>query len=555
MRKEKDKIKIIPLGGIDEIGKNMTVIEYKDEIVVIDCGLKFPDDEMFGIDVVIPDITYLIKNKDKVKGFFITHGHEDHIGALPYILKQLNVPVHATKLTLGLIKIKLKEHNLLDVVELVTVKPTDVIKFQRLSVEFIKVNHSIADATAIAIHTPLGAIVHTGDFKVDFTPVDGEVIDLQRFSELGRKGVLALMADSTNVERKGYTLSESTVGESFRKLFMGVEGRIIVATFASNIHRLQQIMEAGIAQGRKIAVSGRSMENIIPVASELGYLHVDESSMITVDQINKYPENQVLIITTGSQGEPMAALSRMAAGLHRKVQIKTGDTVVFSSSPIPGNEKSVFNTINQLYKLGANVIYDQLAEVHVSGHACQEEIKLIHTLVRPKHFIPVHGESRHLREHADLAFNLGQDRNSIIIPENGDVIEVARDGIRKSGTVASGHVFIDGLGVGDVGKIVLRDRKLLSEDGIITVVVTMEKESGMVVSGPDIISRGFVYVKEAEVLMENARLVVREVLDECEEKRISDWNVLKTMIKDSLKSYLYEKTMRKPMILPIIMEV
>lgn len=555
MRKEKDKIKIIPLGGIDEIGKNMTVIEYKDEIVVIDCGLKFPDDEMFGIDVVIPDITYLIKNKDKIKGFFITHGHEDHIGALPYILKQINVPVHATKLTLGLIKIKLKEHNLLDVVELVTVKPTDVIKFQRLSVEFIKVNHSIADATAIAIHTPLGAIVHTGDFKVDFTPVDGEVIDLQRFSELGRKGVLALMADSTNVERKGYTLSESTVGESFRKLFQGVEGRIIVATFASNIHRLQQIMEAGIAHGRKIAVSGRSMENIIPVASELGYLHVDESSMITVDQINKYPENQVLIITTGSQGEPMAALSRMAAGLHRKVQIKTGDTVVFSSSPIPGNEKSVFNTINQLYKLGANVIYESLAEVHVSGHACQEEIKLIHTLVRPKHFIPVHGESRHLREHADLAFNLGQDRNSIVIPENGDVIEVARDGIRKNGTVASGHVFIDGLGVGDVGKIVLRDRKLLSEDGIITVVVTMEKESGMVVSGPDIISRGFVYVKEAEVLMENARLVVREVLDECEEKRISDWNVLKTMIKDSLKSYLYSKTMRKPMILPIIMEV
>jgi ribonuclease J len=533
----------------------MTVIEYKDEIVVIDCGLKFPDDEMFGIDVVIPDVTYLLKNRDKVKGFFITHGHEDHIGALPYILKQINVPVYATKLTLGLLKIKLKEHNLLDVVELITVKPTDVIKFQRLSVEFIKVNHSIADASAIAIHTPLGAIVHTGDFKVDFTPVDGEVIDLQRFSELGRKGVLALMADSTNVERRGYTLSESTVGESFRKLFMGVEGRIIVATFASNIHRLQQIMEAGIAQGRKIAVSGRSMENIIPVASELGYLHVDESSMITVDQINKYPENQVLIITTGSQGEPMAALSRMAAGLHRKVQIKTGDTVVFSSSPIPGNEKSVFNTINQLYKLGANVIYESLAEVHVSGHACQEEIKLIHTLVRPKHFIPVHGESRHLREHADLAFNLGQDRNSIVIPENGDVIELSRDGIRKNGTVVSGHVFIDGLGVGDVGKIVLRDRKLLSEDGIITVVVTMEKESGMVVSGPDIISRGFVYVKEAEVLMENARLVVREVLDECEEKRISDWNVLKTMIKDSLKSYLYEKTKRRPMILPIIMEV
>lgn len=555
MKKEKDKIRIIPLGGMNEIGKNMSVVEYKDEIVVIDCGLKFPDDEMLGVDVVIPDVTYLIKNKDRIKGIFITHGHEDHIGALPYILKQVNLPVYGTKLTLGLIKIKLKEHRLLDVTELITVKPTDIVKLDKISVEYIKVNHSIADACAIAIHTPLGAVVFTGDFKVDYTPVDGEVIDLPRFAELGKRGVIALLCDSTNVERPGYTLSERTVGESFKKIFHGVKGRLIVATFASNIHRLQQIMEAGIADGRKIAVTGRSMENIIPMAAELGYMQLDEKSMISIDDINKYPDGQILIITTGSQGEPMAALSRMATSLHRKVQIRRGDTVVYSSSPIPGNEKPIFNTINQLYKLGAEVIYESMAEIHVSGHACAEEIKLIHSLTKPKHFIPVHGEARHLQIHTDLAISMGQDPNSIMYPENGDIIEVYRDGIKKNGTVVSGQVFVDGLGVGDVGKIVLRDRKHLSEDGIITIVVTMEKESGLVIAGPDIISRGFVYVKEAEVLMENARLVVREVLTECENKKISDWNILKTMIKDALRNYLWEKTKRKPMILPIIMEI
>jgi ribonuclease J len=555
MKKEKDKIRIIPLGGMNEIGKNMSVVEYKDEIVVIDCGLKFPDDEMLGVDVVIPDVTYLIKNKDRIKGIFITHGHEDHIGALPYILKQVNLPVYGTKLTLGLIKIKLKEHRLLDVTELITVKPTDIVKLDKISVEYIKVNHSIADACAIAIHTPLGAVVFTGDFKVDYTPIDGEVIDLPRFAELGKRGVIALLADSTNVERPGYTLSERTVGESFKKIFHGVKGRLIVATFASNIHRLQQIMEAGIADGRKIAVTGRSMENIIPMAAELGYMQLDEKSMISIDDINKYPDGQILIITTGSQGEPMAALSRMATSLHRKVQIRRGDTVVYSSSPIPGNEKPIFNTINQLYKLGAEVIYESMAEIHVSGHACAEEIKLIHSLTKPRHFIPVHGEARHLQIHTDLAISMGQDPNSIMYPENGDIIEIYRDGIKKNGTVVSGQVFVDGLGVGDVGKIVLRDRKHLSEDGIITIVVTMEKESGLVIAGPDIISRGFVYVKEAETLMENARLVVREVLTDCENKKISDWNILKTMIKDALRNYLWEKTKRKPMILPIIMEI
>jgi len=555
MIKEKDSIKIIPLGGTNEIGKNLTVIEYKDEIVVIDCGLKFPDDDMFGIDVVIPDVSYLVKNADRIKGIFITHGHEDHIGALPYVLKQVNVPVYATRLTAALIGLKLKEHNLLDVVTVNIVKAKDVIKLDKMSVEYIKVNHSVADACAIAIHTPLGAVVHTGDFKVDFTPVDGEVIDLQRFAELGKRGVVALLADSTNVDREGYTLSESSVGESFARIFQGVKGRIIISTFASNVHRIQQIMEAGVAQGRKIAVSGRSMENIIPIAIDLGYLKIDEKNIISIDDVKRYPDNQVVIVTTGSQGEPMAALSRMANSLHRKIQIKNGDTVVFSSSPIPGNEKPIFKTIDQLSKLGADVIYGKLEAIHVSGHACKEEIKLIHALTKPKHFIPVHGEFRMLKEHADLAMKMGMNPNDIVIPENGDIIEVYRRGIKKVGTVNSGLVLIDGLGVGDVGKVVLRDRKHLSEDGIITVVVTMEKESGLVIAGPDIISRGFVYVKEAEDLMENARRVVKEALSECEEKHITDWNVLKTMIKDSLKSYLYEKTQRRPMILPIIMEI
>lgn len=555
MKKEKDKIKIIPLGGTNEIGKNLTVIEYKEEIIVIDCGLKFPDDEMFGIDVVIPDVSYLVKNKERIKGIFITHGHEDHIGALPYVLKQINVPVYGTNLTLGLIKIKLKEHGLLNTTVLNPVQAKDVIKLDKISVEYIQVNHSIADACAIAVHTPMGAVVHTGDFKVDYTPVDGKVIDLPRFAELGKKGVVCLLADSTNVELKGFTVSETTVGDSFKRIFHGVKGRIIISTFASNIHRLQQIIDAGVEQGRKIAISGRSMENIIPTASELGYLKINEKDFITPNEVRKYPENQVLVITTGSQGEPMAALSRMANGVHRQIQIKAGDTVVFSSSPIPGNEKPIFDTINKLYKMGAEVVYGSLAEIHVSGHAKQEEIKLMHALTRPRHFIPVHGEPRHLREHRDLAIRLGQRPNNIVMPENGDVIEVSRNSIQKTGTVNSGHILVDGLGVGDVGKIVLRDRKLLSEDGILTVVVTMEKESGLVIAGPDIISRGFVFVKEAEHLMEGGRLLVKEVLNECEDKKITDWNIIKTMIKDALKNYLYEKTKRKPMILPIIMEI
>ncbi|WP_312458352.1 ribonuclease J [Proteiniclasticum sp.] len=555
MTKEKDNVKIIPLGGTNEIGKNMTVVEYKDEIIVVDSGLKFPDDDMLGIDVVIPDVSYLVKNKDRIKGIFITHGHEDHIGALPYVLKQVNVPVYATKLTAALINLKLTEHRIQDVVTVNIVKAKDTIKLEKMSVEFIKVNHSIADSCALAIHTPLGAVIHTGDFKVDFTPVDGEVIDLQRFAELGKRGVLALLCDSTNVEREGYTISESTVGESFKRIFHGVRGRIIISTFASNVHRIQQIIEAGVAQGRKIAVSGRSMENIIPIALDLGYLSVDEKHLISIDDIKKYPDNQVLIITTGSQGEPMAALSRMANNMHRKIQVKPGDTVVFSSSPIPGNEKPIFRTIDRLSRLGAEVVYGKLESIHVSGHACKEEIKLIHTLTRPKHLVPLHGEFRMLKEHRDLAIKMGMNPSNIVLPENGDVIEVHRRGIKKTGTVNSGHVLIDGLGVGDVGRIVLRDRKHLSEDGIITVVVTMDKESASVVAGPDIITRGFVYVKEAEALMESSRKVVAQALYECEDKQITDWNVLKNIIKDTLKNHLYEKTMRRPMILPIIMEV
>ncbi|NLC67035.1 MAG: ribonuclease J [Clostridium sp.] len=555
MKKENDNIRIIPLGGTNEIGKNLTVLEYKDEIIIVDCGLKFPDDDMFGIDVVIPDVSYLIKNKERIKGIFITHGHEDHIGALPYVLKEINVPVYGTKLTLGIIEIKLKEHKLLGKVTLNTVKPRDIIRLGSMSVEFIAVNHSIADSTAIAVHTPLGAVVFTGDFKVDYTPVDGKVIDLERFAELGKRGVVAMLADSTNVDIEGYTLSETTVGETFKKIFHGVGGRIIIASFASNIHRIQQIMEAGIENGRKIAVSGRSMENIIPLAQELGYLEIDDKHIISVNDIKNYKDDEIVIVTTGSQGEPMAALSRMANSMHRQVQIKRGDTVIFSSSAIPGNEKSVFNTINNLYRLGADVIYDKLEHVHVSGHACREEIKLIHSLVKPRHFIPVHGEARHLREHANLAVKMGLDKSKIIMPENGDIIEIERNSIRKNGSVASGQVLVDGLGVGDVGRIVLRDRKHLSEDGIITVVVTIEKESGLVIAGPDIITRGFVFVREAETLLENSRKLVRNVLDECEDNNITDWNVLKTMIKDSLRGYLYKQTKRRPMILPIIMEI
>lgn len=554
MKSERAKIKIIPLGGINEIGKNITAIEYKDDIIIIDCGLKFPDDDMFGIDIVIPDVSYLVKNPEKIKGIFLTHGHEDHIGALPYVLKQLNVPVYGTKLTLGIVETKLKEHGLLASTELIRVKPKDIIKLDSVSVEFIKTNHSIADSVAIAIHTPLGVVLHTGDFKVDYTPIDGEMMDFGRLAELGRKGVLVMMADSTNVERAGYTMTERVVGETFLRLFNKAEGRIIVATFASNVHRIQQIITAAQAYEKKVAVSGRSMENIVQVAIELGYLTIGEDVLIPVDQISKYPNNKVVIITTGSQGEPLSALARMAASEHRKINVVPGDTVIISATPIPGNEKLVSKVVNQLFKKGAEVIYGSLEKIHVSGHACQEELKLMHSLVKPRFFIPVHGEYRHLKKHGELALELGLPEKNLLIPENGDIIEVARNYIKKSGTVVSGQVFVDGLGVGDVGNIVLRDRKHLSQDGILTIVVTIEKQTGKVVSGPDIISRGFVYVRESEGLMDEAREVVKSVLRDCEERQITDWATLKSKMRDELREFLYEKTKRKPMILPIIME-
>ena len=555
MKNEKAKVKIIPLGGVNEIGKNLTAIEYKNDIVVIDCGLKFPDEDMFGIDLVIPDITYLIKNKEKVSGIFLTHGHEDHIGALPYVLRQLNVPVYGTKLTLGIVETKLKEHGLLSSTELIRVKPRDVIRLNSVSVEFIKTNHSIADSVAIAVHTPLGVVLHTGDFKIDYTPIDGELMDFARFAELGKKGVLAMMADSTNVEKQGYTKSERIVGESLTRIFGKTKGRIIIATFASNIHRIQQIIDAATVYGRKVAVSGRSMENIINVAIELGYIEVAENTLVPIDAINKYNNDQIVIITTGSQGEPMSALSRMASAEHKKVNIVEGDTIIISATPIPGNEKLVSKIVNQLFKKGAEVIYGSSENIHVSGHACQEELKLMQTLIKTKNFIPVHGEYRHLKQHGELAIKLGLNPKNVVIPEVGNVIEVNRSGIRKSGTVISGQIFVDGLGVGDVGNIVLRDRKHLSQDGILTVVVTLSKDNKTIVAGPDIISRGFVYVRESEGLIDEAREIVRNTLLECEEKNITDWATLKSNVRDELRSYLYEKTKRKPMILPIIMEI
>ena len=555
MKNEKAKVKIIPLGGVNEIGKNLTVIEYKNDIVIIDCGLKFPDEDMFGIDLVIPDINYLLKNREKISGIFLTHGHEDHIGALPYVLKELNVPVYGTKLTLGIVETKLKEHGLLSTTELIRVKPREVIRLKSVSVEFIKTNHSIADSVAIAIHTPLGVVLHTGDFKVDYTPIDGEPMDFARFAEIGKKGVLAMMADSTNVEKSGYTKSERHVGENLTRIFGKTKGRIIVATFASNIHRIQQIIDAAAVYGRKVAVSGRSMENILSVAVELGYIEVNEDNLVSIDQINKYNNNEVVIITTGSQGEPMSALARMAASEHRKVNIVEGDTIILSATPIPGNEKLVSKVVNQLFKKGADVIYGSSEEVHVSGHACEEELKLMQTLVKPKFFIPVHGEYRHLKQHAELAVKVGLPESNFVIPDIGDIIEVNRSGIKKNGSVISGQVFVDGLGVGDVGNIVLRDRKHLSQDGILTVVVTLSKENKTIIAGPDIISRGFVYVRESEGLMDEARDIVRNILTECEEKKITDWATLKSKVRDELRSFLYEKTKRKPMILPIIMEI
>ena len=551
----KNKIlKLIPLGGVYEIGKNMTVLEYGDEIIVIDCGMSFPEDDMLGIDLVIPDISYLVKNKDKIRGIFLTHGHEDHIGALPYVLKQIDVPIYGTKLTLGLVENKFKEHGITNA-RMQRVKPRDSIQLGHFTVEFIKTSHSIADAVALAIYTPVGVIVHTGDFKIDYTPIDGQVIDLARFAKLGEKGVLALLADSTNVERPGYTMSERTVGATFEKIFGDAEGRIIVATFASNIHRIQQIFDAAYKFGRKVCVSGRSMLNVVTVAIDLGYLNVPKGTLVDVDQINDYPDDKVIIITTGSQGEPMSALARMASSEHRKLEIRPGDLVVISANPIPGNEKMVSKVINQLFQRGANVIYEALADIHVSGHACQEELKLIHTLVKPKFFIPVHGEYRHLKQHALLAESLGMPRENIFIADIGNVLELTPNSCRIAGTVTAGRVLVDGLGIGDVGNIVLRDRKHLSQDGLMVVVVTISRDNGVTIAGPDIISRGFVYVRESEDLMEEAKNVTKAILEQCEEKRITDWATIKAQIKDGLRNFLFEKTKRNPMILPIIMEI
>ncbi|QEK12113.1 ribonuclease J [Crassaminicella thermophila] len=555
MARKLAKIKVIPLGGLNEIGKNMMAFEYKDDIIVVDCGMSFPEDEMLGIDIVIPDITYLIKNKDKVRGIVLTHGHEDHIGALPYVLKKLNVPVYGTKLTLGLVDNKLKEHKLSSNVHMEVVKPGDIMKLGEFKVEFIRTSHSIADAVCLAIHTSLGTIVHTGDFKIDFTPIDGEPIDFHRLAELGKRGVLLLLADSTNVERQGYTMSERTVGVTLENIFRNANKRIIVATFASNVHRVQQIIDAAYKFNRKISVSGRSMVNVVNVAMDLGYLNVPEDMLIDINDINKYPDSEVVIITTGSQGEPMSALSRMASSEHKKLEIQPGDLVILSASPIPGNEKTVARVVNLLFEKGANVIYESLADVHVSGHACQEELKLMHSLIKPKYFIPVHGEYRHLKQHGQLAESLGMESENIFTIENGQVVEISKEGAKICGNVPAGNILVDGLGVGDVGNIVLRDRKHLSEDGLMVVVVTITKENGQVVSGPDIISRGFVYVRESEVLMDEARAVVRNALQICQANGVREWAALKASIKDSLKGFLYEKTKRSPMILPIIMEV
>ncbi len=551
-KRNSSKLKIIPLGGLEQIGMNITAFEYEDNIIVVDCGLAFPEDDMLGIDLVIPDITYLKDNRNKVKGFVITHGHEDHIGALPYVLKELNVPVYATKLTIGLIENKLKEHGLLRTVKRKVVKHGQVINLGDLSVEFIKTNHSIQDAAALAIYSPAGIVMHTGDFKVDYTPVFGDAIDLQRFAEIGKKGVLALMCDSTNAERTGFTMSERTVGHVFDNIFNEHRNtRIIIATFASNVDRVQQIINSAYKYGRKVVVEGRSMVNVIGTASELGYLKIPQNTLIEVDQLKNYPDDKVVLITTGSQGESMAALSRMAYNIHKKITIKPGDTIIFSSNPIPGNEKAVSKVINELSQKGADVIFQ---DAHVSGHACQEEIKLIYSLVHPKYAIPVHGEYRHLKAQAQVAESLGIPKENIFILHSGNVLEVDEYSAEHTENVPVGAILVDGLGVGDVGNIVLRDRQHLAEDGIMIVVMTLERRSNIVLSGPDIVSRGFVYVRESEDLMGQARNVVEDALQGCLDRHVSDWGKIKTVVKDSLSDFLWKRTKRRPMILPIIME-
>ncbi len=552
-KKNKETVKIIPLGGLEQIGMNITAIEYEDSIIVIDCGLAFPEDDMLGIDLVIPDITYLKENAAKVRGLVVTHGHEDHIGAIPYIEKELNMPIYATKLTMGLIENKLKEHNLMNNTRRKVVKYGQNINLGAFRVEFIRTNHSIADSAALAIYTPAGLIVHTGDFKIDYTPVFGGTIDLQRFAELGKKGVLALMADSTNAEKEGFTQSEKTVGRTFDNLFNdNKDHRIIIATFASNVDRVQQIINSAYKYGRKAVIEGRSMVNIITTASELGYINIPDNTLIDISEMKNYPDEKVVLITTGSQGENMAALSRIAASIHNKIAIKPGDVVIFSSHPIPGNEKAVFKVINELEAKGAHVIFE---DTHVSGHACREELKLIYALTKPKYAIPVHGEYRHLKRHAELAREMGIPKENVKIMTTGDVLEIGEDTFDIVGKVPAQGVFVDGLGVGDVGNIVLRDRQLLSQNGLMIIVVTLDRYSNQLVAGPDIVSRGFVYVRESETLMEDCRITCQEALDRCLSRGVTDWGKIKSVIKDDMGEFLWKRTKRSPMILPIITEV
>ena len=553
---KKPRLKIIPLGGLHEVGKNITVFQYDNEMIVVDCGLSFPEDDMLGVDLVIPDITYIIKNQEKLKGMVITHGHEDHIGSVPYFLKQVNTPIYGTKLTLGLIKNKLEEHRLVESTKLNEVNPGETIKLgKHFKVEFIQSSHSIPDSVMLAIHTPVGTIVHTGDFKVDYTPMDGKLMDFGRLAELGNKGVLALMSDSTNAERKGFTMSESTVGEVFEKLFTNCTKRIVVATFASNVHRVQQIVNCAVKYGRKIAVCGRSMINMITTARELGYIDCPDNLFIDIDMINNYTDDQLLIITTGSQGETMSALTRMASGTHRKVKITPNDLVIISANPIPGNEKNVSKVIDSLMQIGAEVVYSALEDVHVSGHACQEEQKLILALTKPKYFIPVHGEYRHLIAHSETAKLMGVPKENIFKLENGKILEMDKNSAEFTGTVQSGIILVDGLGIGDVGNVVLRDRQHLSQDGLIIVVLTMNGGSGEVIAGPDVISRGFVYVRESENVMDEIKAVVRHEVHKCEEQGIRDWATIKNSIRENLREYIFSKTKRNPMIIPIVMEI
>ncbi len=553
-KKENHAVKLIPLGGLGEIGKNITVLEYKDDILVIDCGLAFPNDEMFGIDIVIPDFSYLVKNSEKIRGVILTHGHEDHIGAIPYLLKELDVPLFGTRLTLGLVENKLKEHSITAKMNVINAGQT--IKLGAFNVETLRMTHSIADALAFAIETPAGVIFHTGDFKIDYTPLDGEPIDLQRLASIGSKGVLLMLADSTNAERKGYTPSEKTVGVTLENIFRSSTSRILTATFASNVHRLQKIIDTAVMFNRKVAISGRSMVNVVNLATEIGYLKIPANVLVDINKIKNIKDSELVIITTGSQGEPMSALSRMAANEHKAVQIKKGDVVIFSSSPIPGNEKTVSNIVNKLFEKGADVIYSDIADIHVTGHACAEELKLVHMLIKPKFFMPVHGEYRHLREHGKIAENLGMPKEKIFILANGETLSIKKNQVVKTKeTIACSPVMVDGLGIGDVGNIVLRDRKLLSEAGLIIVIAAIDKATGEVCSGPDIISRGFVYVRESEDLIEAAKQVAIERLLKCQQENITDWGAMKNAVRTDLQNFIYQRTKRNPVILPIFMEV